>query len=746
MQQIAGHLLHLQQIPFMHRHHFFLLLLYCALRMHPLMAQNCNLIPPSDLSVTGTTACSAVLHWTSATTVSKYSVFYRISGTGQWTSGINAGTATTYEFTGLLPNTKYEFAVTSKCSDGTKSKKVKISATTLKCTLPESVTLTAINSSTAKITVNTLCAFDSLTVKYLPVGGTPKTKTFAASASYTLDELVPGAAYLIRVSTCPKPISNWLIADTLFLPGKPNIILILLDDSRYDYFSCNGAPSFVQTPNIDRIANEGVNFQRAYVATSLCAPSRATIATGLFTLKTGVKDNKGGLDPSFVTIPEVLGANGYYTALVGKDHRTFFLDDIPEFEYFLESVGFEESDGTMYNYNGVQTFINKKAELTFTDTALALIQRVEDPLFLWLSYRISHIPIEPLPGFDGYYDGYQIPWKPDTAKYTVNYPSYLYGGLSQEVGVLHGYTLDTTYRSALESIAGLDSLIGEIFELLESTDKLENTLIIFMSDNGYMMGSHWLEGKTHAYEPSIRTPLFLRYPQWFAPGSTIKDQFATNMDIAPTVYEAAGINYEGSMDGKSLRTLYEGTFSRQEFYYLMYHTDQAGAPIKRSFRDQYYKYIHYTCNADTVEEFFDMINDSLEINNLVNNSAYQSILSQYHIKYDSMRIAWQDTIPGNEKDCYIENPFVLKQLFDEAESEPLKPVVYPTITNAEVELYIPWKSAAISLYNSKGMLLSSWVTDESYSMLSLGDLPDDIYMISFRHGNQQQTEKVVVVH
>lgn len=727
------------------RNCYLLMALLSVIGINTVAAQNCNLIPPVDLTVSGITACSATFQWDSETSVLKYTVFYRVAGTGQWSDGLNVGSSTSYEFNGLLPNTKYEFAVTSKCSDGTKSKKVKVSATTLKCTLPAGVELQAINSNTAKITVDAPCPFDSLTVKYLPVGGVPKTKTFAAASSYILDELVPGAAYIVRISTCPKPISNWLVADTLFLPDKPNIILILLDDSRYDYFSCNGAPSFVQTPNIDRIANEGVNFQRAYVATSLCAPSRATIATGLFTLQTDVKDNKGGLDPAFVTIPEVLGENGYYTALVGKDHRTFFIDEVPEFEYFLESVGFEESDGTMYNYNGTLAYIEKKAELTFTDTAVAIIERVDEPLFLWLAYRVSHIPIEPLPGFDGDYDGYQIPWKPDTAKYTVNYPSYLYGGLSQEVGVLHGYTLDTTYRSALESIAGLDSLIGEIFNVLESTGKLDNTLIFFMSDNGYMMGSHWLEGKTHAYEPSIRTPLFVRYPQWFEPGSLVREQFATNMDIAPTVYEAAGISYEGPVDGKSLRTLYDGTFTRQEFYYLMYHTDQAGAPIKRAFRDPYYKYIHYTCNSDTVEEFFDMVNDSLEITNLINNSAYQSIIATYRLKYDSMRLAWHDTIPGTEKDCYIQNPYVLKQLHEDAESEPLRPVVFPNITAAEAEIYIPWKNAVISLFDSRSNLLRSWTEKETYSKLDLRTLPDGMYLLTFSSGKQMFSEKIVLV-
>ncbi len=730
----------------MHSYRYLFMLIMCMISGADLFAQNCNLIPPSNLSVSGLTSCQATLHWTSATNVLKYTVSYRISGSGPWSPNYNAGTATEYQFTGLLPDTKYQFAVRSKCSDGTKSKKIKISATTLKCTLPDDVIITEINNHSAKITVTATCGYDSLFVKYLPIGGLPKLKSYAFAPSYVLDGLSADSVYLIRVSTCPKPITSWTPADTLYLHGQPNIIMVLLDDARYDYFSCNGAPSFVHTPNIDRIADEGVNFQRSYVVTSLCAPSRAAIATGLFPLKNGVTTNKQALNPNFETVPEVLRENGYYTALVGKNHRTFLQGDVPEFNYYLESIGFEESDGTQYNYNGALKFIYKEAELTFTDSTIALIDRIDDPLFIWLAYRVPHIPVTPLEQFDGLYSGYPIAWKPDTAKYTVNYPSYLYGGISSDYGVLHGYTLDTTYRNALEDVAGIDSLVGIIFNALENSGKLDNTLLIFLSDNGYMMGSHWLEGKTHAYEPSMRIPLFIRYPNWFAPHSNIKNQFALNMDLAATMYDAAGVDFSGPMDGRSLRALYDGTFTRQSYYYLMEHDDQAGAPIKRSIRDQHYKYIHYTCNSDTVEEFFDMVNDSLEITNQINNSAYQAIIQVYREKYDSIRIAWQDTVEGTIKDCYIENPYVLKQLYDEAEETPLQPVVYPAITSGSAEIYIPWPDAGVMLFDEQGALIRNWKITMPYSKVDLHQLKDGMYLLQFTHGTSVVTRKVVITH
>ncbi|MGB3075690.1 MAG: sulfatase/phosphatase domain-containing protein, partial [Chitinophagales bacterium] len=279
----------------------------------------------------------------------------------------------------------------------------------------------------------------------------------------------------------------------------------------------------------------------------------------------------------------------------------------------------------------------------------------------------------------------------------------------------------------------------------ETTNKLDNTLLIFMSDNGYLMGSHWLNGKVKSYEPSIRIPLFIRYPAWFEPQSIIKDQFALNMDIAPTIYDAAGIDFTGPMDGRSLRSLYDGTFSRQEYYYLMPHNSgDNNTTAIRCIRDQHYKYVHYTCFTDTVEEFFDMVNDSLELTNQINNSAYQSLIAQYRIKYDSIRIAWQDIAVGPKKECYIENPFVLKEMYEETESTPDTPSIYPNLTSGSVEIFIPWPNANAVLYDEQGAVLRSWKITDSYSKTDLQNLPDGIYLLHFMHQGASFTEKLVL--
>jgi arylsulfatase A-like enzyme len=354
----------------------------------------------------------------------------------------------------------------------------------------------------------------------------------------------------------------------------------------------------------------------------------------------------------------VLGEHGYYTALVGKNHHTFLNGSDPEFEFYMVSDDASENDGKQFNYNDSIIFIDKQYILTLTDTAIGLINKVQDPLFMWLAYKVPHFPIEPLPSFIGKYDGYPIPWPADTARYSQNYPNFIYKGPNNEF--LHGYELDTTYRNVLEMIAGLDSCMGEIFKALETSGKLENTLLMFMSDNGYMLGNHWLRNKTFAYEPSMRVPMFMRYPKWFPDSTEIISQFASNLDIAETVYDAAEVNYEEDYnqptEGISLRKLVAGDTARTAFYYLKKHQPTGASPTVRAFRDQHYKYIVHSCVSDTVEEFFDMENDPLELTNEVNNSAYNSLVENYRLKLDSMKVVWNDTLTDVLKKCFIQDP------------------------------------------------------------------------------------------
>lgn len=706
-------------------------------------AQDCVLNPPKGLKVVDITSCSAKLQWKAGAQDAKYQVRYKPAAGTVWSNWIKVKKDTFFTFTGLASGKKYDYEVLAKCTDGSESPIITKSAKTLSCSLPEQVIIQATNSNTITITAQTSCPFAMLHVRYTTLAGVATTQSFSPAASYQVNGLIPDSTYKIEVSTCKLNLNSWTTPQTIQMPQRPNIVFVLIDDSRSDFLSCCGAYPFFQTPNIDRIADEGVNFSKAYVVTSMCAPSRAAIATGLFTMKTGVIENGTELDTSKTTIPQIMQQHGYYTALIGKNHGTFLQDGKDEFDYSLESH--DENQGQInYLYNGAIKIINKPNVETLTDSAIAIIDRVDQPLFLWLAYRTPHYPNVPLAAYEGKLDDVIIPWKPDTAKFSVNYPSFLYAGQSDEL--THGHEMDSIYRNLLEVMMGLDSCMGILYDALESTGKLDNTLLIFMSDNGFTLGSHWLNGKSLPYEPSMKIPLLVRYPEWFTPGTKISDRMALNLDIAPTIYEAAGITYDEPLDGFSLKSLYDGSATRTEMYYMMQNTQggPSSSPSKRAIRDMQYKYTHYSCFSDTVEEFFDMVNDTLEMNNLINNQAYSSLIETYRGKFNTLKTFYGDTFPDLLKNCNIANPYVLKEVVEEAEYPVLEPLVYPTITRESVELYMPWTKATAILYNEFGQVAGTWDVVESYSRLTFATLPSGVYFLRLFNERESVTQKLII--
>ena len=699
----------------------FFLAIFCLLYCTAVSAQSCQQTPPKNIYTSDITSCAITMHWSPGVPGQTYKVAYKLGSAAAWSLQTYTGTDTFYTFSGLKAGSIYNFVVIGICPAGGFSKRIRITATTASCELP-SWTLSVLNTHSVQITATTSCPYDSMKVRYWTDGTSYRTFSFPYSTSYLIDNLDYLSTYYFQVSTC---INTWSATDTVRLPAPPNVILLLVDDSRYDYYSCNGAPSFFHTPNIDRIANEGVNFKKSFVVTSLCAPSRASIATGLFTLKTGVTLNLIPLDTNLTTIPKVLKAHGYYTALLGKNQEIFEQGAVSEFNY--------------------SKYIDPTKTTKLTDSAIALIHRINQPLFMWYACIDPHLDPDPLPQFVGRYDGYQIPWGPDTAKYTINYPSFIYSNNLNSPDYLHGIKLDTTYRHVLEVVAGLDSCIGKIIEALENTNKLDNTLLIFMSDNGQMLGSHWLKGKTEPYEPSVRIPIFMRYPKWFTPGSVVTNNFAMNLDIAPTIYQAAEVNYTGPLDGFSLKDMYDGLASRNQFYYLMIHDPTAKSPTKRSIRDENYKYTYYVCNHNDVEEFFDMKNDSMELYNLINSSSYQSIIQAYRQKLDSMRIVWNDTAIGPVKNCFLDNPTnELKEMLEDENIVPTQPVIYPSLTSGDIQIFNPWNAISIRLYDRLGKVIEEWNINEEYNRVSLPLLPDGIYFMNISSNGKSITQKLVL--
>jgi hypothetical protein len=223
-----------------------------------------------------------------------------------------------------------------------------------------------------------------------------------ASGPVTISGLQHDSTYLYQISTCSDTTNNWTTASIFnFDPiTPPNVVLIILDDSRSDFFSCNGAPPYLQTPSIDRVANEGVNF-RSYLSTcSICAPSRACMASGLYPIKNGAINNDSHIDPAIPTVDRILHDNGYYTAMLGKNHGTFLYGN-GTYDFWMDSQNDDDSPLKQFQYNG-KPFHCRVILLKFDIILLSPLLTVYiQPLFLWL-YRIPHKSIIPEPQYDEY--------------------------------------------------------------------------------------------------------------------------------------------------------------------------------------------------------------------------------------------------------------------------------------------------------------------------------------------------------
>src|SRR4030095_8461241 len=211
-----------------------------------------------------------------------------------------------------------------------------------------------------------------------------------------------------------------------------------------------------------------------------------------------------------------------------------------------------------------------------------------------------------------------------------------------------------TYKNYFELINGAEWSIDTILQYLQSKNLLDSTLIIFTSDNGLLMGEHQLGGKEIALEPSIKLPMFIRYPKWFSPGTVINDEMAMNIDIAPTILDAAGIANIYNMDGMSMRELANGTKHRKELFYEFFYRLNCN-PTFQAVRDFNYKYIQNQCSSFS-EEFYDLLSDPLENSNLIFDEDYESLVALYKNKLDSLKDYYGFVnISNTTLNCSLEN-------------------------------------------------------------------------------------------
>ena len=429
---------------------------------------------------------------------------------------------------------------------------------------------------------------------------------------------------------------------------KPNILFILTDDQRFDALGCGGHP-IVKTPNLDRIAACGVRFRNAFVTTPICAASRASILTGTYErthkYTFGTPPIRAPLCAT--SYPAILRRAGYRTGLIGKFGVAVAKDDAAKMFDLLVPIGwpFQRKDKA-----GQTRHIDQIA----TDRAIEFLktQPATKPFCLSISFNSPHAEdgkldnLYPWPTtVDGLYDDVAIPPPPLVdEKYFQAEPEFLRKSLNR---IRWYWQFDTpekyakNVRAYYRMISGIDHEIGRLLAELERLGVLENTIVIFMADNGYFLGERGFSGKWVHYEESLRVPMLIADPRLPAErrGKT-EDRMALNIDIAPTVVEFAGLDVEKTHQGKSLVPLVRGekTAWRHDFFceHLFVHPD---IPQWEGVRDHRYVYARYFTQKPVFEFLHDLKEDPHELQNLARAGGHGELLGRMRRRTNELRDA-----------------------------------------------------------------------------------------------------------
>jgi arylsulfatase A-like enzyme len=347
------------------------------------------------------------------------------------------------------------------------------------------------------------------------------------------------------------PILGVLALPALAVP--PNIVVIVTDDQRADTLSAANMPS-----TMARIADAGIRFDRAYVTTPLCAPSRASILTGQYAHTHGVVDNAVGLGPAFTNMPKfpkVLHDAGYRTALVGKYMNQWDGPTHPAaYDHWTAIPG--GGVGNYFDYDvweGV-TQVHKTQYITdyFRDRALTFLDNAHanhptEPVLLLFTPNAPHGPAQPKAG-----DGVSLPpWRPESFNEAdvSDKPPWLAN--TPKLGAGEVASSDAFRLGQLGCLKSVDRAVSAILDRLDAQGRLANTVVFLIGDNGFFWAEHRLTGKNRVYEEAVRVPFTIR--DFRAPAAgRVDGRLVANIDIAPTIYELAGVAAPTGVEGRSL--------------------------------------------------------------------------------------------------------------------------------------------------------------------------------------------------
>lgn len=431
---------------------------------------------------------------------------------------------------------------------------------------------------------------------------------------------------------------------------RPNFIVILTDDVRWDDLGCTGHP-FSRTPHIDRLAREGVTFRNAFATTPLCSPSRASYLTSLYPHTHGITDNtdRSAASHKLATFPQSLQRAGYETAFLGKWHMGNDDSRRPGFDQWICLKGQGSTFDPELNVNGESVKTSGYVTDILTEHAVTFVKCPRTkPFLLYFAHKAVHPETVqradgslsdpnasnfiPAPRHKNLYAGVKVPRRPNCADTLEGKPA-----LRREIpgqpplGPATGGS-DQTILDRLRMLAAADDSTGELVRALGATGQLDRTLIVFTSDHGYFYGEHGLSVERRlAYEEGIRVPLLLRFPPLIKPAST-RDQLVLSLDLAPTLLELAGVPVPPGLHGHSLVPLLkrDGPGLREAFLVEHFSDNVFPRVAKMGYqavRTQQWKLIHYV-DLNGMDELYDLRNDPYEMKNLIADPRAESDLRQ----------------------------------------------------------------------------------------------------------------------
>ncbi len=476
---------------------------------------------------------------------------------------------------------------------------------------------------------------------------------------------------------------------------KPNILYIMSDDHAANSISCYNSilAQVFRTPNLDRIANEGVRMDRYYATNAICAPARATIMTGQYGQINGVRTLNDTWDCNQgVNLAQLMKKAGYQTALFGKWHLGCEPGGFDDYKYLQTSTGNQQGtyqDPTFVE-KGREDLVCHEGYVTdiITDMTVDFLKNrsTDKPFFVMCHHKAPHDFWEYPERHEHLFDGVEMPM-PDTlfenrshrSIATRDYGSsvtprnkirslyedfcksdYVTGPLTGTENMTFEEKGQAAYQKYLKdylrTVAGIDDSVGEILAELERQGELDNTVIMYTSDQGMFLGEH--DYQDWSFEESLRAPLMVRYPAEIPAGS-VSESLVANIDMAPLLLDYAGAEIPAEVQGKSCRNILKGQTSNEDrdliyFRYWMHRANRHDNPAHYGIRTNDYKLTFYyglpLDAAGAIEEtspagweLYDMKHDPYETRNLYNDPAYADVIRDLKVRLEQAKIQYQDT-------------------------------------------------------------------------------------------------------